>query len=137
MAVGSSTMIDQGRTDSKLPPETVAALLLAALRVQKHGNRAGARALLHALAAQQPDEPRVWLALATVAETNAEQREALERLIALDPQHPLAQRAAEYLGRRGLAVTPPVEVAPPGGPPSAGPAETYSAPPRSEQTETV
>lgn len=105
-------MIDQGRTESKLPPETVAALLHAALRVQKNGNRVGARALLHALAAQQPDEPRVWLALATVAETNAEQRQALERVIALDPQHPLARRAAEYLGRRGPVVTPAPVIVP-------------------------
>jgi hypothetical protein len=97
-------MTGQERRGDALPPETVRALIHTALRRQKSGDRAGARALLRMLAAQQPDEPRVWLALATVAETRAEQRQALERVIAIDPQHPLARRGlkrftASYSGR--------------------------------------
>lgn len=101
-------MTGQERRSDALPPETVAALIHTALRRQKSGDRAGARALLRMLAAQQPDEPRVWLALATVAETRAEQRQALERVIAIDPQHPLARRGLERFtaGHSGRPAAP-------------------------------
>lgn len=88
-------MSNQERRGDALPPETLAALIHTALRRKKDGDRMGARALLRALSTQQPDEARIWLALATVAETRAEQHQALARVIALDPQHPLAQRGLE------------------------------------------
>ncbi len=103
-------MIDQQPRVTKLPPEMVASLLQAALRVQKKGDLIRARALLRALASQQPDEPRVWAALATVAQTRDEQLQALGRLAALEPQHPLARRAAALLGKP--AVQPQAEPAP-------------------------
>src|SRR5215212_5382794 len=53
------------------------------MRARKSGNLAASRALLRALATQQPDLPQVWLVLATVAETRAEQRHALEQVLAL------------------------------------------------------
>jgi hypothetical protein len=88
-----------------LPPETVTALLESAGRTRRNGNIPGARALLRALSAQAPDDQRIWLALALVAETRMEQRRALERVIALDPQNPLARRG---LSRIGEAAAPPV-----------------------------
>ena len=87
-----------------LPPVSVAALLESAMRARKSGNLAASRALLRALAAQQPDLPQVWLVLATVAETRAEQRHALEQVLALDPRSEPAQR--------GLARMSAVEAAP-------------------------
>jgi len=87
-----------------LPPVSVAALLESAIRARKSGNLAASRALLRALAAQQPDLPQVWLLLATVAETRAEQRHALEQVLALDPHSEPAQR--------GLARMSAVEAAP-------------------------
>jgi tetratricopeptide repeat protein len=78
-----------------LPPEMLAALLQSVRRRQQRGDTAGARVVLHALAAQQPDDPRIWLALATVAETRDEQRQSLERALTLDPQNDLARRALE------------------------------------------
>jgi hypothetical protein len=62
------------------------------MRARKSGNFAASRALLRALAAQQPDLPQVWLMLATVAETRAEQRHALQQVLTLDPRNAPAQR---------------------------------------------
>jgi hypothetical protein len=99
-------MINQERRGDTLPPETLAALIHTALRRKKDGDQVGARALLRALSTQQPDEARIWLALATVAETRAEQHQALERVIALDPQHPLAQRGLERFQGTAPAAQP-------------------------------
>jgi hypothetical protein len=90
----------------RLPPETISALLDAATRARQHGNISAARALLRALSAQAPDTPRVWLALALVAETRDEQRRALERVLALEPHNPLAQRGLERMGRASGATAP-------------------------------
>ena len=81
-----------------LPPVSIAALLESAIRARKSGNLAASRALLRALIAQQPDLPQVWLMLATVAETRAEQRHALEHVLALDPRSPPAQRGLARMG---------------------------------------
>jgi hypothetical protein len=73
----------------------LASLLQTVRRRQQSGDMVGARVVLRALAAQQPDDPRIWLALATVVETRDEQRQALARALALDPQNALARRALE------------------------------------------
>jgi hypothetical protein len=83
---------------------SVAALLESAIRARKSGNLAASRALLRALATQEPNLPQVWLLLATVAETRAEQRHALEQVLTLDPHSEPAQR--------GLARMSAVEAAP-------------------------
>lgn len=87
------------------------ALLSRANRARQSGDVPAARALLRALASQRPDLPQIWLALAASAETRAEQRHALERVIALDPQNPLAQRGLERMGA-SPAPPPAPEVAP-------------------------
>ncbi|HEX9373955.1 MAG TPA: hypothetical protein VF897_23280, partial [Roseiflexaceae bacterium] len=99
-------MIDQSFESGSLPPETVTSLLESALRVRKKGNIPAARALLRALAAQQPDAPKVWLALAAVAETRVEQRRALERALALDPANPLARRGIARIGAAARVTQP-------------------------------
>jgi hypothetical protein len=80
------------------------------MRARKNGNLAAARALLRVLAAEQPGLPQIWLALATVAETRAEQRQALERVAALDPANPLARRGLERMGVELPATEPPAAV---------------------------
>jgi hypothetical protein len=90
-----------------LPPVSVAALLESAMRARKRGNLAASRALLRALATQQPDLPQVWLVLATVAETRAEQRHALEQVLALDPRSELAQRGLARMGTAKAASAAP------------------------------
>jgi hypothetical protein len=82
-----------------LPPVSVTALLERAIRARKSGDIAASRALLRALVALQPDLARAWLVLATVAETRAEQRAALERVLALDPRNEPARRGLERMSR--------------------------------------
>ncbi len=65
----------------------LAALLQTVRRRQHQGDQVGARVVLRALAIQQHDDPRIWLALATVATSRDEQRQALEQAISLDPQN--------------------------------------------------
>src|SRR3954451_14351661 len=68
------------------------------MRARKSGNLAASRTLLRAVIAEQPDRPQVWLMLATVAETRAEQRHALEQVLALDPRSEPAQRGLARMG---------------------------------------
>jgi hypothetical protein len=90
----------------------VAALLESAMRARKSGNFAASRALLRALATQQPNLPQVWLALASVAETRVEQRLALQKVLALDPRNEPAQRGLARMGAIEAAPaasnTPPI-----------------------------
>jgi hypothetical protein len=88
-------MMDQTPPHDRLPPEMLASLLQTVRRRQQSGDMVGARVVLRALAAQQPNDPRIWLALATVVETRDEQRQALARALTLDPQNALARRALE------------------------------------------
>ncbi len=83
----------------------LAALLQTVRRRQQQGDQIGARVVLRALATQQPDDPRIWLVLATVAANRDEQRQAIERAIALDPQNMLALRALERLNTTGAGHT--------------------------------
>src|SRR5262245_27975717 len=88
-------MTEQVSRSDHLPPEMLASLLRTVRRRQQSGDVVGARVVLRALAAQQPDDPRIWLALATVVETRDEQQQVLARALALDPQNVLARRALE------------------------------------------
>jgi hypothetical protein len=90
--------VTEPNSANTLPPVSVTALLDSAMRARKSGNTAAARALLRALSSQQPDLPQVWLVLATVAETRAEQRRALERVLALDPRNEPARRGLARIG---------------------------------------
>jgi hypothetical protein len=80
-------------------------LLRVGVGVARNGNRAAARALFLALTREYPAESRAWLGLSGVAATPAEQRDALERALALDPAN---QRAHQALARL-RAADPPAE----------------------------
>jgi hypothetical protein len=88
-------MIEETPSHDRMPPEMLSSLLQTVRRRQQSGDLVGARVVLRALAAQQPEDPRIWLALATVVETRDEQRQALAQALALDPQNALARRALE------------------------------------------
>jgi Domain of unknown function (DUF4352)/Tetratricopeptide repeat len=98
-------MTEQQAKQARLPPEMLAALLHTVRRRQQQGDPIGARVVLRALVTQQPDDPRIWLALATVATTRDEQRRAIEQVIALDPQNTLALRALERFDTSDVAQT--------------------------------
>lgn len=69
-----------------------------------------ARALVRRLAARHAEDPRVWMTLARVAETRAEQRHALERVLVFDPANQTALRGLarfDELNSRPAAVPPP------------------------------
>lgn len=61
------------------------------------GNRRAARAIFLALSREHPDDVRVWLGLAGAAASHNEQREALERALAIDPHNERARRVLEQL----------------------------------------
>lgn len=72
-------------------------LLRMAANAAHNGNRGAARALFLALGREHPNDPRVWVGLAGVAADAAEQRQALERALALDPQQQMARAALDRL----------------------------------------
>ncbi|NTV63972.1 MAG: hypothetical protein HGA65_10610 [Oscillochloris sp.] len=73
----------------------------------RNGHRSAARDLFLALSRTYPGEVRAWLGLAGAAASVEEQCEALKRVIALEPDHPLArQTLAQLVG------SPPAEPAP-------------------------
>lgn len=97
----NSADADQRLSHTDLTPEVVEQLFRIAVRAVRSGNTQGGRALLRALAREQPEEPRIWLWLAGVAQTGVEQRQALERVLALDPENRLAQQGLVRLKAHG------------------------------------
>ncbi len=77
-------------------------LLKLGVTAAQNGNRQAARALFVALAREYPEDVRIWVGLAGVAASRNEQREALERVVALDPGN---QRARLALLRVAAPVT--------------------------------
>ncbi len=67
---------------------------IAALRV---GERARARALLVAAVRADPRSAQAWIWLAGALDDRSQQRECLERALALDPESAAARRGLEAL----------------------------------------
>jgi hypothetical protein len=67
-------------------------LLHVGVKAARQGNNAAARSLFRALVRKRPDALRAWLGLAGIAESLEERRQAVARVLELDPQHPLARR---------------------------------------------
>jgi hypothetical protein len=110
-------------------PQNIDQLLKLGVDAARGGNRQAARALFLALAREHPSDVRVWAALAGVAASRNEQREALERIVALDPAN---ERAHAALARLNGGETPAVTLAAPTpaalAGPVAAPADTAAAP---------
>ncbi len=107
-------------TDAQRNPLSAAAvrsLLTAAARLRQQGDNQRARVILHALVAQRPDDPRVWRALADVAESEEERRAALRRVV-------LLVRASSAPPPEG---SPPSAAAPPALPPPLTPSPPLAA----------
>ncbi len=84
-------------TDSTSPKPNLEHLLRMGVSAARAGNRVAARALFLALTREYPGDVRVWLGLASVATSSGEQREALEQVVAITPDHPQALRALANL----------------------------------------
>ncbi len=93
-------------------PAIVNQLIQLGVQAARTGNKPEARALFRALTRRCPDETRVWLWLAGVAETYSEQQQALERVLLLEPEHPLARQGLARLHTHLAA-----QVVPPAPPP--------------------
>lgn len=92
----------------RLTPEATAALLRSAQQARANNNPAKARAILRALAERRPDDLRVWMLLAAVAEDRIEQARTFEQILALSPEHELARRGLERLRAAGVPqILPP------------------------------
>ncbi|WP_129632790.1 YIP1 family protein [Candidatus Oscillochloris fontis] len=77
------------------------------------GDRARARALLMAAVRANPQSAAAWLWLSGVLDTPAQQRECLQRALALEPDNLLAQRGLAAL-QRAEEVAPPLPATRPG-----------------------
>ena len=118
-------------TDTQRNPLSAAAvrsLLTTAARLRQQGDIQRARVLLRALVAQRPDDPRVWRALADVAESEEERRAALRRVVLLVR----ASSAPPPAGSSPSAAAPPATPPPvtPSPPPAAA-APSSGSPPSS------
>ncbi len=106
---------------TKLQLET---LLRSGVAAARAGNHRAAREIFLAMSSLYPADVRVWLGLAEVAVDDAEQRKALEAVLALDPQHDQARQRLALLVPPPEVLPPPltpVLVAPPVEPPAQPP----------------
>ncbi len=96
---GSKGMSRQqrGQMAAPLTQDAVEQLLQVSLRAARAGNHTAARAVLHALTQQHPDELRAWLHLAELAASEDEQRQAFQHVLMLDPEHPVARQGLQQL----------------------------------------
>ncbi|NJO05265.1 MAG: hypothetical protein HC876_06920 [Chloroflexaceae bacterium] len=78
-------------------PESI---LRLGIEAAKEGNNDDARDLFRLLTREDPNNVNGWLWLAGVAETQAERRQALERVLALDPTNDLARQGLESLNNQ-------------------------------------
>ena len=111
---------------NRLSAAAVRSLLTTAARLRQQGDIQRARVLLRALVAQRPDDPRVWRALADVAESEEERRAALRRVV-------LLVRASSAPSPEGSSPSPTAQPAPhspitPPPPPAAATPSSASSP---------
>lgn len=95
-------MSSKHQADRRLSADMTVGLLRRAQQERTRGNAQGARAILRALAEHKPQDLRVWMLLATVAEDRIEQARVFEHILTLAPDHQIAQRGLERLRAAGL-----------------------------------
>lgn len=71
----------------------------------RRGDKATARRLLDQVVQSDPRNELAWMWLASVSATVAERREALERVLRINPDNQRAQEALQELGGRGGRIT--------------------------------
>ncbi|MEB2286746.1 MAG: hypothetical protein OZ934_01400 [Anaerolineae bacterium] len=85
--------------------DDISTLLRTAIEAARSGDRGAARATLHRVIAQDPDNETAWLWLVTVADSDEERLQSLRRVLTINPRN---ERARQALGRleQQLRVTP-------------------------------
>ncbi len=87
-------------------------LLRQARAVADANKRAAAQQLYREILDEFPEAPQAWLGLATLLDTEAEQREAVERVLALDPGNDRAQALLTAIDGRARADAEPLDETP-------------------------
>lgn len=112
-------------------------LLRLSVHTARAGNHQQARAVFRALSRQVPRHPHVWLCLARYAETEQEERQALEHFLKLRPDHPMARQRLQRLAGTtsppspAIATRTPPAAYPPPTPPTPHTPDFYNiAPPQ-------
>jgi hypothetical protein len=77
-----------------------------AVALAKTGDKAAARAILRQIVASEPGNETAWGWLAYCAETEIEKRQALERVIEINPANKGARRELEKMGVAGPILKP-------------------------------
>jgi hypothetical protein len=99
-------------------PESYLRLGIEAAREE---NKEEARRFFRLLTRKDPDNVQGWLWLAGVAENREERQDALEHVLALDPDNEMAQKGLRALGVQPAAVPPPVVEEPVAAAPASAP----------------
>ncbi|MEI6181368.1 MAG: hypothetical protein WCP31_11475, partial [Chloroflexales bacterium] len=102
-------------------PESILQLGIEAAR---EGKKEEARQLFRLLTRQEPDNSQGWLWLAGVAENREERQNALERVLAFEPENEMALKGLQALGVRPSSV----DSIPDDSPPPAASVPTPPAP---------
>jgi hypothetical protein len=93
----------------------------------RNGNREAARNLFELLTRQEPDNAQAWLWLAGVADGPDQRREALQRVLRLDPSNDMARKGLQAMGVDTAAVIAAAAPVPAADPVPAAPARSRSA----------
>lgn len=75
--------------------------LEAGIAAARRGDRAAARRLLESVTLADPNNEAAWMWLASVASSRNERREALERVLTINPDNERARTALEQMERSG------------------------------------
>jgi hypothetical protein len=73
-------------------------ILQLGIEEARNGNREAARNLFELLTRQEPDNAQAWLWLAGVADGTDQRREALQRVMALEPDNEMARKGLQAMG---------------------------------------
>lgn len=93
------------RTNHRLHGASLDHQLAAGIAAAKGRQIEPARRLLRAITDRHPEDERGWLWLATVARDQDEQRQCLERVLDINPNHPRAHLWWRQLASGALAAT--------------------------------
>ena len=110
-------------------PSDTHAVLSAAIRKARHGDKEKARQMLLEIVEAEPFQEEVWLWLAGLAEDLADAQVYLETVLALNPAHPQAQKGLTLVKEKQAHAKPAPTGAPSGVTcPQCGQAQPVKAP---------
>lgn len=109
-------------------PDPYAASVQEAYSLAQQGDREGALALLYSVVSAVPDHRNAWWLIALYAPREDQQRQALRRVLTLDPDFGPAREMAARFGEFEMPGQP---YPAPQGQPAPAPADSYAFPPDS------